>query len=232
MLLTICWSLITDVRPTPFVWVGRPLMVLFSLYIPFLFWPPCRPALRWLHEGCPFDAQRCPSQLPPNTWVSLQAFRLMCDMLRLLPIPSTFLLYYTLHSSDPVSWLSLISRPSNFLSAPFTSSYKNFKGKIFKNFIEPKGRQLFFYELGRSKFPLYWTKTPTCFKQWPRPVASAKEREVCNLFDSLPRRLPTRKILSVYKSSQRWTDFQGMLVFFIVLKLVWHTLLVNIFSLL
>jgi len=125
----------------------------------------------------------------------------MCDMLRLLPTSSTFLYYYTLHPSDPVSWLSLISQPGNILFAPFTSSYKNFKGNFFKIFIEPEGRGLFSYELGRSKFPLYWTKTPARFKQWPRPIASVEEREVWNLFGSLSRRLPTYKILSVYKSS-------------------------------
>jgi len=46
--------------------------------------------------------------------------------------------------------------------------------------------KLFFYDFGRSKFPLYWTKTPTRFKQWSRPVASAEEQEVCNLLYSLP----------------------------------------------
>jgi len=88
-----------------------------------------------------------------------------------------------------------------------------------------------FYEFGRSKFSLYWIKTPTRFKQWPCSVASVEEQEVCNLFDKLSRRLPTCKILSVYKSSQRWTDFQGMLALFIALTLVQHMLLVNIFSL-
>jgi len=39
-----------------------------------------------------------------------------------------------------------------------------------------------------------------------------EELEVYTLFDSLPIRPPSRKLLSVYKLSQRWTDFHGMLV--------------------
>ena len=120
-----------------------------------------------------------PSQLHPNTWASLQAFRHMCDMLHHRPTSSTFLHYYTSHPTEPFSWLSLISRWGNILFAPFTSTYKNFKGKFFKIFIEPKGREIFFYELRRSKFLLYWTK------------ASAEDWEVYALFDSLPRKLPT-----------------------------------------
>ena len=115
-----------------------------------------------LHVTLPFDnftmcvlqtLNIAPSQLHPNTWASLQAFRLMCDMLCLRPTSSTFLHYYTSHSSDQVSWLSLIIRLGNILFSPFTSLYKNFKDKIFKIFIEPEGRALF-YELGRSKFSL------------------------------------------------------------------------------
>lgn len=127
------------------------------------------------------------------------------------PSPSPFLLYYTSHPVDPINWLSFASRSGNTLFAPFTSSYTNFIGKFFKNFIEPEGRELSFDKLGQSKFPLYWTKTATRFKQWPRSIASAEEWEVYTLFDSLPRRLPTRKLLFIYKSFQRWTDFQGIL---------------------
>ena len=45
----------------------------------------------------------------PNTWASLKTFQLICDMFCLCPTPSNFLHYYTSHSIDPVSWLSLIN---------------------------------------------------------------------------------------------------------------------------
>ena len=43
------------------------------------------------------------SQLHPNTWASLQTFRLICDIFRFSSTPSTFLHYYTSHPADPVS---------------------------------------------------------------------------------------------------------------------------------
>jgi len=127
-----------------------------------------------------------PSQLHPNTWVSLQTFRLICDMFCLFPTPTTFLSYYTSHPTDPVSWLSLIIRPVNTLFSPYTTSYKNFKGKFFKLFVESEGMGLFFDGVGRSKFPMYWTQNPTRFKEWPRSVQRAEEQEIYSLFDNLP----------------------------------------------
>jgi len=55
-----------------------------------------------LHVVLPFDdftmgvlrtLNVAPSQLHPNTWASLQAFRLMCDLLCLRPTPCTFMHY-------------------------------------------------------------------------------------------------------------------------------------------
>ena len=82
--------------------------------------------------------------------------------------------------------------------------------------MEPKGTSLFFYEAGWSKFLLYWTRNPTWFKEWPRSAPSVEEQEIYSLFDQLPRRLPTWKLLIVYKSSQRWTNFQCMFTLFFV----------------
>jgi len=116
-----------------------------------------------------------PSQLHPNTWASLQAFHLICDMFCLSLTPSTFLNYYTSHPANRVSWLSLVSWPGNTIFSSFTTSYKNFKGNFFKFYIEPKGSGLLFDEIDRSNFPLYWTKNPTRFKKWTRSSSSIKE---------------------------------------------------------
>ena len=43
-----------------------------------------------------------PSQIHPNTWASLQTFRLICDVYHLSPTPATFLSYYTSHPVEPV----------------------------------------------------------------------------------------------------------------------------------
>jgi len=64
-----------------------------------------------LHISLPFDNSTvgilkalnvAPTKLHPNTWVSIQAFRLICDILRLYPTPSYFLSYYTSHPVEPV----------------------------------------------------------------------------------------------------------------------------------
>ena len=60
---------------------------------------------------------------------------------------------------------------------------------------------------------MFWTRKPLKFKEWPRPTPSAKEQEIFSLFDKLPRKLPTQKLLVVYVSSHRAT-LKGMLVFF------------------
>ena len=154
-------------RPTNTIFMGRA-----SSKGPFFFVYSC--LLSDLHLALRFDdftmgvlqsLNVAPSQLHPNTWASLQIFWLICDKFGLRTSPSTFLHYYTSHLADHISWLSLASRSGNILFAPLTSSYKNFKGKFFKKLIEPKGRELSFYELGQSKFPLYWTRTPTRFKK-------------------------------------------------------------------
>jgi len=112
----------------------------------------------------PTFTQYRPTQLHPNSWASLQVFRLVCDMFRLRPSTQTFLHCYSSHSTDAISWLSLTSQSDNILLAPYASSYKYFKGKIFKVYIEPEGKEFFFDSEGRSKFPFHWTKSSIQYK--------------------------------------------------------------------
>jgi len=48
-----------------------------------------------------------PSQLHPNTWVALQAFKLMCIVLGLKPSPLVFLHNRSTRPKELVRWLSL-----------------------------------------------------------------------------------------------------------------------------
>ena len=70
-----------------------------------------------LHITFPFDdfsigvlriLNVAPTQLHPNSWASLQTFRLLCRIFRLQPTPESFLYYYNTRSSTYVSWLSCI----------------------------------------------------------------------------------------------------------------------------
>jgi len=64
-----------------------------------------------LHVSLPFDKftmgvlralNVAPTHIHPNTWASLQAFRLLCDVMRLHPTPSSFLSYHSVSSEAGV----------------------------------------------------------------------------------------------------------------------------------
>jgi len=173
-----------------------------------------------LYVSLPFDnftmsvlraLHLAPTQLHPNTWVFVQAFRLVCDVFRLSPTPSTFLSYYTSHPAKLALWHLLVGRSGNVLFDSFSTSYKNFKEKFLMVFIRLEGVKYFFDEVGRSKFPLSWTSKLTEFKEWPRPPLSAEEKEIYSLFDGLPCKLRRRKLVAIYTSPQRWEAFEGMI---------------------
>jgi len=70
----------------------------------------------------------------------------------------------------------------------------------------------FFDAAGQPRFPLSWTRNPTKIKDWPRPVNPITgERVNFFLFDSLPRNLPARPLMSLYTESDREATFEGML---------------------
>ena len=122
-----------------------------------------------LHVSLPFDKftmgvlralNVAPTQVHLNTWASLQAFRLLCDVMRLHPTPSFFLSYYTSHPATKVSWHSLVGRPGSILFDSFAVSYKRFKQRFVKVIVRPEATTFFFDEVSRSRFPLYWTDKP------------------------------------------------------------------------
>ena len=103
-----------------------------------------------------------------------------------------FLHFYASHPSELVGWHSLVSRAGSVLFKTFSASYKNFKEKFFKVFVEPTSTRYFFDEVGQPRFPLFWMRSSSKIKDWPRPVNPREdEREVFALFDSLPKKLPT-----------------------------------------
>jgi len=158
-----------------------------------------------------------PTQVYPNTWVSLQAFRLLCDVMRLHPTPSSFLCYYASYPAKKASWHSLAGRTGTVLFDSFATSYKRFKGRFVKVIIRPEATTLFFDESGRSRFPLYWTHEPFGFKEWLRPTEGADELEILSLFDALPRKLPCRRLIGAYAKSAHWATVRGMGFVYILL---------------
>ena len=109
---------------------------------PFFFMYGC--LFADLHVSLPFDAftvkelNVAPTQLHPNSWASMQAFRIVCRTFGLRPLPSCFLHFYSSYPAKLASWQSLVSRAGSVLFKPFTTSYKNFKGKFFKVLVRSR----------------------------------------------------------------------------------------------
>ena len=112
-----------------------------------------------LHVSLPFDEftmgvlqalNVAPTQVHPNTWASLQAFHLLCDVIHLHPTPSCFLSYYTSHPAKKAAWHSLVSRSEGALFDSFALSYKSFKERFVKVIIRPEATTYFFDSVGRG----------------------------------------------------------------------------------
>jgi len=108
-----------------------------------------------LHVTLPFDEFTmgvlmilciAPTQLPPNSWASMQAFRLICDLFKLRWSLESFLFCYNSCLPHPVGWLSLSSHPCSILFPPYTSSYKIIKGIYFKTFVEATNLVTYFFK--------------------------------------------------------------------------------------
>jgi len=150
-----------------------------------------------------------PTQLHPNSWACMQAFRMVCQLFNLTPRAEVFLFYYNTNSVTPVSWVSLTSRPGSVRFAAFSISYKNFKERYFKIFVVPDGRE-YFYNVDVTKFLFHWTQNLTVLNASSRTALSPWDKAVMVVFDQLPDKLPTREIIALYASSDPWADFIGM----------------------
>jgi len=130
-----------------------------------------------LHVCVPFDdftmgvlrvLNVVPSQLHPNSWAALQAFRLVCRVLHLKPSPQVFLQYYSTRPGKLASWVSLVGQSHHCLLASYTQSFKRFKTGFFKVIIRSIGVEYFYFDDATPKLPFYLTKTPTTYRIWPR----------------------------------------------------------------
>jgi len=109
-----------------------------------------------------------------------------------------------------MSWLSFSSRPGNIQFAAFTTSYKNFKEKYFKIFVEPDDQDLLYNENGMTKFPFHWTEKPTQLGNWLWSFMSPFDKEILVFMNQLPYKFPTRELIALYGSSKKWADFTGI----------------------
>ncbi|RDX91807.1 hypothetical protein CR513_26164, partial [Mucuna pruriens] len=73
-----------------------------------------------------------PSQLHPNGWAALQAFKVVCQALMVTPFAFVFLNHYTIRVGKKVGWVSLTPLPNTSLFTTYTTSYKGFKNCFLK----------------------------------------------------------------------------------------------------
>ena len=181
-----------------------------------------------LHVRLPFDEfivrvlyilNVAPSQLHPNDWAALQAFKLVYRVLGLKPSPPIFLHYYSTRPKEPVGWLSLFGQPRIGLFVPYSSSFKSYKNTFFIVVVNPPGRP-YFFDNDAPKFPFYWTHNPLRYDEWPQTMLSVEDCETLNLLDSLPQRRPTNWIVAILNSPHPRGDMLGMCQLFLVYVLM------------
>jgi len=174
-----------------------------------------------LHVRLPFDEftmgvlrrlNVAPTQLHLNSWGSLQAFKLICKALYLVPTPESFLYFYTTRSRDPISWLSLISRPKVGLLDGFTQSFKKFKDGFFRVRLLNGGRALYYDECGSPRFPFYWTEMPARLDALSKDMLYVESRRVADILERLPTKVLGKWVVCCYLTDNPARDLCGKLV--------------------
>ncbi|QCD86784.1 hypothetical protein DEO72_LG3g1310 [Vigna unguiculata] len=145
-----------------------------------------------LHVRLPFDdftmgvlraLNVAPTQLHPNSWAYLQAFRILCESLYLEPTPYAFLYFYDTRPRRPATWLSLISRPSISRLDAFSQSFKHFKDGYFKVVVKEG-------DMGVEEL-------------------SAGDKEVVGMLLKFVDKLPNKGLVRVYNSVHPIIDIEG-----------------------
>ncbi|QCE06253.1 hypothetical protein DEO72_LG9g1264 [Vigna unguiculata] len=171
-----------------------------------------------LHIRLPFDdftmgvlraLNVAPTQLHPNSWAYLQAFRILCESLYLEPSPYAFLYFYDTRPRRPATWLSLISRPSISRLDAFSQSFKHFKDGYFKVVVKEGGEPYFLNADGSTKFPFSWTNNPSRYKDMGVEELSAGDKEVVGMLLRFVDKLPTKGLVRVYNSVHPIIDIEG-----------------------
>jgi len=151
-----------------------------------------------------------PTQLHPNSWAYLQAFRILCQSLYLEPIPYAFLYFYDTRPRRPATWLSLISRPSISRLDAFSQSFKHFKDGYFKVVVKEGGKAHFLNADGSTKFPFSWTSNPSRYKDMGMEELSVSDKEVVGMLLKFVDKLPTKGLVRVYNSVHLIIDIKGI----------------------
>jgi len=151
-----------------------------------------------------------PTQLHPNSWAYMQAFRVLCQSLYLQPSPYAFIYFYDTRPRQSTTWLSLISRPNISRLVAFSQSFKHFKDGYFKVVVKEEGKSHFLNVDESTKFPFSWTRTPSRYKDMGTDELSAGDNEVVETLMKFTNKLPTKGLIRVYNSVHPIIDIEGI----------------------
>ena len=129
-----------------------------------------------------------------------------------MPTPESFLYFYTTRSRDPISWLSLISRPKVGLLDGFTQSFKKFKDGFFRVRLLNGGRALYYDECGSPRFPFYWTEMPARLDALSKDMLYVESRRVVDILERLPTKVLGKWVVCCYLTDNPARDLCGKLV--------------------
>ncbi|KAL2331747.1 hypothetical protein Fmac_019328 [Flemingia macrophylla] len=167
-----------------------------------------------------------PTQLHPNSWAAMQAFKVLCLGLGVTPTAPLFLHFYSCKSGYDseegyssrqgenevkAKWISLFRIPKRELLESFTSSYKNFKNGFFRVSIPEEGRKYFFDNVGTPLFPLSWTRKPRRCDGYNVEDLTLTERVGLKVLLQAPRPLPAKMLIMPPKSLQIALDLIGIM---------------------
>ncbi|RDY14227.1 hypothetical protein CR513_00737, partial [Mucuna pruriens] len=133
-----------------------------------------------------------PSQLHPNGWAALQAFKVVCAVLTLAPSAPVFLSHYTIRVGKKVGWVSLAPLPNTSLFTAYTASYKGFKDRFLKIRALTEGSLC----TDGQPMPLYW-RLPLKASGTQKSRLSREEKVTLQLLDELPRGMNCKEIVAL-----------------------------------
>jgi len=137
-----------------------------------------------LHLIVPFDKFEvdvlrelnvAPTQLHLNVWVTMCAFRVLCQFFFIILTTHKFLHHYIVKENKKVDWISLTDILDKAVIGPYTTSYKNFKGYFFQVPSKLEFMPIDFTRQRVLKFPFYWNLSPIMF---------IKKKPIIYMYDS------------------------------------------------
>ncbi|RDX60610.1 hypothetical protein CR513_61232, partial [Mucuna pruriens] len=138
-----------------------------------------------------------PSQLHSNGWAALQAFKVVCLALTMIPSAPIFLSHYIVRVNKKVGWVSLAPLSMTSLFRAYSVSYKCFKSR----FVKIKALDGASFCSDYRPMPLYW-RLPLKAQVTRKSQLSLEGKVGLQLLDELPKGMNCKEIVSLAVGSK------------------------------